>query len=73
MTVPGEAFPKVGKKVYARMNGKYKVLIGLGNDEIGYIVPSDSGNPKGYKESMSLGRETEPLLLEALGRLLKGF
>ena len=66
-------FPKVGKKVYARMNGKYKVLVSLGNDEIGTIGPRDSWNPKGYEEFMSLGRETEPLLLEALGRLLKGF
>ncbi len=55
------------------MNGKYKVLVGLGNDEIGTIGPRDSWNPKGYEEFMSLGQETEPLLLEALGRLLKGF
>ena len=73
VTLPGEAFPEVGKKVYKKMNAKYKVLIGLGNDEVGYIVPKEDWNPKAYEESVSLGPKTEEVLLGAIEKLLKDF
>jgi hypothetical protein len=73
VTVPGEALPEVGKEVYARMNARHKFLVGLGQDEIGYILPKADFDPKKYEESMSLGPETAPTLLDALDQLLKGF
>jgi hypothetical protein len=73
VTVPGEAFPEVGKEVYALMNARHKFLVGLGQDEVGYILPKADFDPKKYEESMSLGPETAPTLLDALKHLLKGF
>jgi len=73
VTVPGEALPEVGKEVFALMNARHKFLVGLGQDEIGYILPKADFDPKKYEESMSLGPETAPTLLDALKQLLKGF
>jgi hypothetical protein len=40
--VPGELDPQLGERFRARMTGaKHTFLIGLGNDEIGYIVPNE--------------------------------
>lgn len=73
VTVPGEALPEVGKEIFALMNARHRVLVGLGQDEIGYILPKADFDPKKYEESMSLGPETAPTLLDALNILLKGF
>jgi hypothetical protein len=73
VTVPGEALPEVGKEVFALMNARHKFLVGLGQDEVGYILPKADFDPKKYEESMSLGPETAPTLLDALNHLLKGF
>jgi hypothetical protein len=47
--------------------------VGLGQDEVGYILPKADFDPKKYEESMSLGPATAPTLLDALNNLLKGF
>jgi hypothetical protein len=73
VTVPGEALPEVGREVYSLMNSRHKILVGLGQDEVGYILPKADFDPKKYEESMSLGPETAPTLLESLKKLLKGF
>jgi len=73
VTVPGEALPEVGKEVFSLMNARHKFLVGLGQDEVGYILPKGDFDPKKYEESMSLGPETAPTLLETLKQLLKGF
>jgi len=39
LTIPGEALPRIGLQLKARMRGKYKFLVCLANDEIGYIIP----------------------------------
>ena len=75
------AAPK-GPYLKARMPGKYKFFLGLGNDEIGYIVPAYNfvlGSPPyineapgdHYTETNSLGPQTEALLLKYYGELLK--
>jgi hypothetical protein len=73
VTVPGEALPEVGREVFSLMNAKHRFLVGLGQDEVGYILPKADFDPKKYEESMSLGPETAPTLLETLNQLLKGF
>lgn len=73
VTVPGEALPEVGKEVFSLMNAKHRFLVGLGQDEVGYILPKADFDPKKYEESMSLGPETAPTLLDAIKQLLKGF
>lgn len=64
----------------ALMPGKYKFLIGLSNDEIGYIIPKSEWDreapfmfdPTGpYGEGNSLGAETAPILYKEISGLLK--
>ena len=73
VTVPGEALPEVGAEAAALLETPHRFVIGLGQDEIGYILPKGDFDPKKYEESMSLGPRTAPTLLDALKPLLKGF
>ena len=62
------------------MPGRYKFIIGLANDEIGYIIPKsqwDTKKPYAYNmdkpqygEDNSLGPETAPLLFMHIKDLL---
>src|SRR5205814_1663385 len=69
---PGADFPQapIEPGIYAQLRGPHRMLIGLANDEIGYILPKrqwDEQPPycygrKGpqYGEGNSLGPETAP-------------
>jgi len=69
-TLPGEALPRIGIEIRGGMNGKCKLILGLANDEIGYIIPSDSWDDSKYEESMSLGPETADIILEELYKMI---
>jgi len=69
VTVPGEALPKLGLQIKALMRGAFNALIGLGNDELGYMIPEEDFDPSRYEESMSLGPETAPSVLRAVRQL----
>jgi len=62
VTIPGQAFCKLGLEVKAAMSGRYRFLLGLANDEIAYIVPPDEWDPKRGEEMQSVGIETWPVL-----------
>ncbi|MBU7004905.1 MAG: neutral/alkaline non-lysosomal ceramidase N-terminal domain-containing protein [Theionarchaea archaeon] len=62
VTLPGEALPKVGLAIKELMRAKNKLLIGLGNDELGYIIPEEDFDPSKYEESMSVGPKVAPLI-----------
>ncbi len=75
--VPGELSPGLGlevKTLLRQAGAEVAGVIGLVNDEIGYILPKedftypdDPFQPGShYEETMSLGRETAPRLLAAL-------
>jgi hypothetical protein len=78
---PGADFPMaaVEPSIYGQLKGKHRMLIGLANDEIGYIIPKRQWDEKApycygrratqYGEVNSLGPETAPFLNEAF-RLL---
>lgn len=72
-TVPGELAPELGRQVREWMPGERKILIGLGNDEVGYIFRKEDWKPGEYEESMSLGADTGPTLMDALRKLFDGF
>jgi len=62
------------------MKGKYKFIIGLGNDELGYIIPKsewDKDPPFTYSEKEapygeinSLGPETSPLIHQEIKEII---
>jgi hypothetical protein len=78
---PAADFPDapIEPAIYKQMPGPYRMLIGLANDEIGYIIPKRQWDEKPpfcyglkksqYGETNSLGPETAPLLCEAFKQL----
>jgi hypothetical protein len=80
----GADFPQAPAEpaVYQQLRGPYRMIVGLGNDEIGYILPKRQWDEKPpftyglskapYGEVNSLGPETGPLLCRAFQELVKG-
>jgi hypothetical protein len=72
VSIPGEILPKPALALKAAMPGRYPMIVALGNDELGYILdPDDFPTPLyKYERSMSVGRQTWPLLFDAARELL---
>jgi hypothetical protein len=79
--VPGELLPKLGLQYRAWLKeagARVTAVIGLANDELGYILPQEDFTPpqnyldpgSSYEESMSVGPEMGPQLTAALHALL---
>ncbi len=79
--VPGELLPKLGLQYRQMMKdagARVTAVIGLANDELGYILPiEDFSEPDNYldpgasyEESMSVGPEMGPRLTDALHTIL---
>jgi len=81
---PGADFPDapVEPSIYGQFKGKYRMVIGLGNDEIGYIIPKRQWDERApycyglkssqYGEINSVGPETAPILCKAFEELVNG-
>ena len=80
-TVPGELFPKLGimlKESMQRAGAGTAGVIGLANNELGYILPKEDFryalNPfkpgHHYEETMSVGKEIGPMVMEAIQSLM---
>jgi len=78
ITIPGELLPRLGFAIKAAMPGPCKILVGLADDEIGYILPDDEFVPpadylnpgRQYEESMSVGPTTGSRILAAARELI---
>jgi hypothetical protein len=80
---PGADFPDapVEPAIYKLLRGPHRMLIGLANDEIGYIIPKRQWDEKApfcygrkeaqYGEVNSIGPQTAPLLCQAFKDLVK--
>jgi hypothetical protein len=82
-TVPGEMLPKLGLQLKAWMKeagADVTGIIGLANDELGYILPVEDfkypWNPfkpgKHYEETNSIGKDIAPKVMDALQVLING-
>jgi len=81
---PGADFPMaaVEPHLYGQLKGKHRMIVGLGNDEIGYILPKRQWDEKlpfcyglkkaQYGEGNSVSPEAGPILCEAFRDLAKG-
>ncbi|MBI3175502.1 MAG: neutral/alkaline non-lysosomal ceramidase N-terminal domain-containing protein [Chloroflexi bacterium] len=80
--VPGELLPKLGMQLKAQMKAagaQVAGVIGLANDELGYILPVEDFeyplNPfkpgKHYEETNSIGKGIAPAVMDGLSALLK--
>ncbi len=81
-TVPGELLPKLGLQLKAWMKqagAQVTGIIGLANDELGYILPVEDfkypWNPfrpgKHYEETNSIGKEVAPMVMGALKEIIR--
>jgi hypothetical protein len=80
----GADFPEAPMEppIYAHLRGEYRMLIGLANDEIGYIIPKRQWDEKPpfcygrkkaqYGERNSVGPDTAPILCDTLRQLAEG-
>lgn len=80
-TVPGELLPRLGLHLKAWMKeagAQVTGVIGLANDELGYILPLEDfkypWNPfkpgKHYEETNSIGKDITPKVMEGIKALL---
>jgi hypothetical protein len=81
---PGADFPDapIEPAIYKQMPGPYRMIIGLANDEIGYIIPKRQWDEKPpfcygrtkpqYGEVNSVGPDTAPILCRAFRELVTG-
>jgi hypothetical protein len=68
--------------IYAQFKGKHRMLIGLGNDELGYIIPKRQWDEKPpfcyglkkaqYGETNSVGPDAGPVICETFRDLVRG-
>ncbi|MBI4600932.1 MAG: hypothetical protein HY721_03140 [Planctomycetes bacterium] len=71
LSVPGELLPEVSFEILERMRGYPRMIVGLANDEIGYIIPAYDFRAGDYEESMSLGPAASLLVLRQALRFLE--
>ncbi|RPI32706.1 MAG: hypothetical protein EHM70_08255 [Chloroflexota bacterium] len=82
-TVPGELLPKLGLQLKAWMKtagAQVASVIGLANDELGYMLPAEDfkypSNPfnpgKHYEETNSIGKDIAPKVMDALSEIIHG-
>lgn len=81
VTAPGELFPRLGLALKEQMRAAgatTAAIIGLANDELGYILPADDflfpANPFSpgdhYEETMSVGPDAGPRLMAICAELI---
>lgn len=55
ITVPGELLPELGFEIMAHMTGRLRLIVGLANDEFGYLIPSYDFRAGTYEERTGPG------------------
>ncbi|MFN4259666.1 MAG: hypothetical protein ACK4RK_10225 [Gemmataceae bacterium] len=81
---PGADFPDaaIEPAIYGQLRGPWRMIIGLANDEIGYIIPKRQWDQKPpfcygrqraqYGEINSIGPEAAPILCKMFREMVKG-
>jgi hypothetical protein len=72
VAMPGELLPELSFEIQEHMTGFPRIIVGLANDELGYIVPAWDFRDDEYEETMSQGPGTGELLRDTAIRMLEG-
>lgn len=72
ISLPGELLPEVSFEILEKMDGFPRMLVGLANDELGYMIPAYDFREGFYEESMSFGPATALIVRDAALRMLQG-
>lgn len=72
VSAPGEVAPEVGARMRERMRARHRLILGLCDDEVGYVLePGMFDDPEyRYEATVSLGRDTARVLLAAQDALV---
>jgi hypothetical protein len=71
ITLPGEVLPEVSYEILEKMAGFPRLLTGLTNDQLGYIIPPWDFRKTVYEESMSVGPATAVMVRDTALRMMK--
>ena len=71
LTVPGEPLPELGHRLAEALDAPFPVILALGNDELGYILPEEllSRREYAYERSMTLTPDLGPWTERTAARL----
>lgn len=72
VTLPGELFPEVSFEILEEMDGFPRMLVGLGNDQLGYMVPAYDFRDGFYEEKTSVGAATASEVRDTAIRMIRG-
>ena len=74
LTVPGEPLPELGHRLAAALDAPFPVILALGNDELGYILPEEllTQREYSYERTMTLTPEMGPWAERTATRLREG-
>ena len=70
ITLPGEVLPEVSFEILEKMQGFPRILVGLANDQLGYIIPEYDFRSDSYEETMSQGKATATAIRDTAWKLL---
>jgi hypothetical protein len=71
VTIPGELLPELSFEILERMRGYPRLIVGLVNDELGYLIPGYDFNAGEYEEGMSVGPAGGPMVRDLAIRMLE--
>lgn len=71
LTIPGELLPELGFEIVEKMRGYPRLIVGLANDQLGYMIPGQDFNDDQYEEGMSVGPAIGPMVREQAIRMLE--
>jgi len=66
-TMPGEMMPDLGNQIRAALGGESQILVGLGQDWMGYVVDYEKWNDRryAYEKLLCLGPQLGPNVVKA--------
>jgi hypothetical protein len=73
LTIPGEALPNIGQYLRRQMHGRHKMLFGLTNDALGYMLSRadwESFRVYEYISRVCLGERSGEVLMDEAIRLI---
>jgi hypothetical protein len=71
VTIPGELLPELSFEIQERMDGYPRMILGLVNDELGYILPGSEFTSGEYEEGMSVGPAIGPMVRDTAIRMIE--
>lgn len=71
VTLPGELLPEISFEIIEHMDGFPRMLLGLANDQLGYMIPPYDFRDDAYEETMSQGPVTGLMVRDMAIRMLE--